>query len=386
MAERSGLFSIGFLVINLQFALVTAIAALFFAFSGYLASLGIGPGAAGFIISADALAALLIQPVIAPLVHPGVARRWLLGGSLVFSAALFILAQADSAPLMIAARLLQGAGFICVVSALVTMVVQCIPPEMSGRAFGWISLIRLIPYAVIPLFFDLMKLAPSSFGGALKLAGFAALMPILALALPRARHSQQSAAVAPGLSGMLESLRSPAALMVLLSSLFFFCGYAAVFFYLKQFGVSRGITDASLFFTIATVAMIVIRISGGWLFDRYDKVMMCVAGLFAAALCYALLPACSSSGMFFALAGIAGVGWGVSMPLQAAVMFDISDPRARAMNQNLLMVMMQAGFFLGPLLGGWMISASGYKALFASLAALTLASIIMMAAVRRVVK
>jgi len=90
--------------------------------------------------------------------------------------------------------------------------------------------------------------------------------------------------------------------------------------------------------------------------------------------------------MFFALAGIAGVGWGVSMPLQAAVMFDISDPRARAMNQNLLMVMMQAGFFLGPLLGGWIISVSGYKALFACLAALTLASMIMMAAVRRVVK
>jgi len=66
MPERAGLFSLGFLAINLQFALVTAIAALFFAFSGYLAHLGIGPATAGFIISADSLAALVIQPVIAP--------------------------------------------------------------------------------------------------------------------------------------------------------------------------------------------------------------------------------------------------------------------------------------------------------------------------------
>jgi hypothetical protein len=38
----SGLFTPGFLELNLQFALVTAIAAMFFAFSVYLQSLGVG--------------------------------------------------------------------------------------------------------------------------------------------------------------------------------------------------------------------------------------------------------------------------------------------------------------------------------------------------------
>jgi len=386
MPERPGLFSLGFLAINLQFALVTAIAALFFAFSGYLAHLGIGPATAGFIISADSLAALVIQPVIAPLVHPGASRRWLAGGSLVLAAALFMAGQVTSVPFLVTARLLQGAGFICVVSALITMIVQCIPPDMSGRVFGWVSLIRLVPYAVIPPLFDLMKIAPSSFGKVLALAGVAALVPILALALPQYLTAEQAAAPAPGLSGMLDSLRSPSVIMLLLSSLLLFCGYSAVFFYLKEFGIGMGITNVSLFFTIATVAMILVRLCGGWFFDRYSKIILCVMGLLATAVCYALLPACASGRGLFILAGIAGLGWGVAMPLQAAVMFDISSPRTRGMNQNLLIVMMQAGFFLGPLLGGWMISLSGYTALFASLAALTVAAVLMMAGVGRTVK
>ncbi len=76
-----GLFTAGFLAINLQFFLVTGVAALFFAFSGYLQHLGVGAATSGLILSADALAALCVQPLISPWVHPGTARRWLAGGS-----------------------------------------------------------------------------------------------------------------------------------------------------------------------------------------------------------------------------------------------------------------------------------------------------------------
>ncbi len=379
-ASTARLFSLGFLAINLQFALVTAIAALFFAFSGYLAHRGVSPGTAGFIISSDALAALIVQPVIAPLLHPGTARRWLFGGSLFLAAALFMLGHVTSVPLLVAARLLQGTGFICIVSALITMIVRFIPPEMSGRAFGWISLIRLVPYAVIPPLFDLMRIAPPSFAAVLNAAAMVALIPVLALLLPQPRQAaDQECSRAPGLNCMLSSLRSPAVLMLLLSALLFFCGYSAVFFYLKQFGAVAGIANSSFFFTIATVVMIIVRIFGGWLFDRYSKVLLCIAGLLAVAVCYALLPLCATGRIFFFLAVISGLGWGIAMPLQAAVMFDVSTPQARGMNQNLLIVMMQGGFFLGPFLGGQLISHAGYTALFASLAAVTLAALFMMA-------
>ncbi|HTP65941.1 MAG TPA: MFS transporter [Geobacteraceae bacterium] len=378
-----GLFSPGFLTLNFQFGLVTAIAALFFAFSGYLQSLGVNPAMAGFIISADALAALVVQPAITPLVHAGTASRWLAGGSLLLAAALFMVGHVTSVPLLVAARLLQGSGFICVLAALITKVVLFIPPEMSGRAFGWISLVRLVPYAVIPPLFDLFRIAPSSFGSILNIAAVAALIPLLILMLPLPRHAvQRDGHPVAGTTDMRASLRSPVVLMLLISVLLFFCGYSAVFFYLKQFGAHRGIADISLFFTIATVVMIAARLFGGWLFDRCSKVLLCGAGLFLASVSYLLLPFCIAGHMFLIPAFFAGLGWGIAMPLQAAVMFDISEPRVRGMNQNLLIVMMQGGFFVGPFLAGRMIAVAGYAALFFTLAAATLAAMAMMAGIR----
>lgn len=379
------LFTPGFIAINLQFAVVTAIAAIFFAFSGYLRHLGIGPATTGFILSADALAALIVQPIITPLIHSGTSRRWLIGGSVLLSIALFIEAQVSSVPFLVAARLLQGTGFICVLAALITMIVEFIPPEMSGRAFGWVSLVRLVPYAVIPPLFDVIEIAPASFAKVMNVAGVAALLPVAMLALPVFRQGEATSGNrSPGLTGMVESLRSGAVLMLLLSALLFFCGYSTVFFFLKQFGADRSIANVSLFFSIATILMIAIRLFGGYMFDRYNKVLLCSTGLFLAAFSYAVLPVYGTTGMFFILAALAGLGWGIAMPLQAAVMFDISEPRARGMNQNLLIVMMQGGFFLGPFLGGQIISWSGYGILFTTLAVVTFAAMCMMVGVGQV--
>lgn len=379
MAKPGGLFSLGFLILNLQFALVTAIAALFFAFSGYLQNLGVSPATAGFIISADALAALVVQPLITPLVHAASARRWLCGGSLLLAIGLFMIGHVVSVPMLVAGRLLQGTGFICVLTALITLIVRFIPAGMSGRAFGWVSLVRLIPYAVIPFLFDLLSIAPSSFASLLNLAALAALAPLLGLLLPLSRSDgYQSESRPPGLSGMASSLRSRPVVLLLLSALLFFCSYSAIFFFLRQFGLKTGITNPSLFFTIATLVMIVVRLFGGWLFDRYDKALLGGAALLAVAACYGLLPLCVSGRMFFVLAAVSGLGWGIAMPLQAAAMFDISSPSARAMNQNLLIIMMQGGFFIGPFVGGQLIARFGYATLFSSLAVTALLAGFMM--------
>lgn len=383
MAERRALFSLGFLAINVQFALVTSIAALFFAFSGYLEQLGVAPALSGFILSADALAALVVQPLIAPLIDPASARRWLTGGALLLCVALFALARVTGVPLLIAARLAQGAGFICVLSALIALMVGCIPAGMSGRAFGFASLVRLLPYALVPFVFDRCALAAGDFARVLDIAALLALAPLLMLALPTAPAPKDGqTAGAPGWSGLRASLRERPVAALLASALLFFCGYATVFFFLRQFGQARAIANANLFFSVTTLMMIAVRLGASALFDRFDKSRLCRAGLLTSAACYALLPLCTSTGAFLALAAATGIGWGIAMPLQAATLFDISAAPARAMNQNLLLVMMQGGFFLGPCVGGLLISAFGYGALFATLAATTLLAALLMAGAR----
>lgn len=63
------------------------------------------------------------------------------------------------------------------------------------------------------------------------------------------------------------------------------------------------------------------------------------------------------------------------MPLLNALIFDLSQPETRGLNQNLGLLMLQCGFFLGPLAGGWLLPRGGYPLLFGAAAgALVLAA------------
>jgi len=382
MAERGKLWTPSFVLLNVQFTLVTCVTALFFPFHSYLAQLGISEQLAGLIIGADALASLLMQPLAALLIHPGNARRWLFGGSLLFAAALFLEGQLTGFAPLLAARLLQGAGFSCVISALISLIVVAIPPGMSGQAFGWTSLVRLVPYALVPPLLGALGVVPAAFGQVLQWSALIALLPIIMMFFSRSGGDVAAAAVRPGMAGASASLRSRPVALLLVASVALYAGYAAVFFYLQQLGAALRVSNSGVFFSLATLLMMLARFFGGMYFDRFDKVTLSTAGFLVVAVSYALLPFASHPSFFFALALPLGLGWGVVMPLQSALMFDRSSVAARALNQNLLMAMMQVGFFVGPAAAGLLLAATGFAGLFAAAALATLVAALTTASLR----
>ncbi|GAB1409368.1 hypothetical protein MASR1M90_05220 [Desulfovibrionales bacterium] len=369
-----GLNSRGFITISIQFVLITSVAALFFAFARYLQTLGLDAGSIGTILSADALAALVLQPVLATVIHVRTARYWLVAGSVLLATSLVFLAQATEPELLIILRLMQGSGFICVLTSLMVLLVPLIPAGMSGRAFGWISLVRLIPYAVVPFVLDLCAATPSAFPYILHTAAVIALVPVAMMFLLPVQTDPGNADIssAPGFAGLRTSLGSLPVNMLLLSSLLFYCGYSALFFFLKQFVEGMGLGGVSLFFTTMTLVMFVVRVLGSSVFDQFNKMHFYTGGLALVAFSYALLPVCTSGAGLVGLAVVFGLGGGVAMPLQAALMFDLSVPQVRALNQNLLLVMMQGGFFLGPLLGGHVLEQWNFTVFFIVLAVCTM--------------
>jgi predicted MFS family arabinose efflux permease len=381
MAERGKLWTPSFILLNLQFMLVTCVTALFFQFHSYLEQLGLSQQLAGLIIGADALASLIMQPLVALLIHPASARRWLLGGSLLFAAALFLEGQLTGFAPLLAARLMQGAGFSCVISALISLIVVAIPPAMSGQAFGWTSLVRLVPYALMPPLLGALGVLPADFGQVLQLSALIALLPVVMMFFSRSGGNPASAAP-PGMAGASASLRSRPVALLLVASVALYAGYAAVFFYLQQLGAALGVSNSGFFFSLATLVMMLTRFFGGMLFDRFDKVYLSTAGFLIIALSYALLPFADQPSAFFALALPLGLGWGVVMPLQSALMFDRSSVAARALNQNLLMAMMQVGFFAGPVAAGVLLAAAGFSGLFVAAAIATLVAALATMALR----
>jgi MFS family permease len=62
----------------------------------------------------------------------------------------------------------------------------------------------------------------------------------------------------------------------------------------------------------------------------------------------------------FAAAALLGLGMGVGSPSLNAFMYELSEPAYRGLNANLMMLSLQAGSFLGPILGGAAVAAVGY--------------------------
>lgn len=368
MAQPEKLFSREFIILGGLFFITSAVMAVFFQLQQYLASLGIDPGWFGFIIGADSLAALFLQPLLSPFLHGGNARKWMLIGLTGMIAALFLYRPAVTIMSLVAVRMLTGAGFICFVSAMMAMIVDYIPVQKSGQAFGYLSLTRLMPYAVVPPFVGALSLLSGGFTVMLMYSACLITLSLLILLLIKspAKTIDEVSTKKQGFTRreVLEDIKDRSVLILFLVNLLLYSGYTAVFFFLKDYGIKIGIANPGIFFTIATAAMIGIRLLSGTLFDKLNKVSLTAWSLTGLTVCYVALAHTHSQGLFYALSLLFGIGWGIVMPLLNALMFDLSQPRFRGLNLNLSLVFMQGSFFIGPFMGGFVMTTFGYKGLF----------------------
>ncbi len=377
MATSEKLFSREFLILNLVFFTASTATAVFFQFHQYLQFLGISQGWSGFIIAADALPALFLQPILGVFLDRFNARRWLFSGLICMVAALLAYTHASSVAFLVVVRLFQGAGFACLVAAMMVMIVDYIPPQRSGAAFGIISTIRLLPYAIIPPAMSAYFNSPKDFSKAPAYSVVPiifSLAAVLTIEIPRASNQESDSRQSLERKNLIENLKDRRVSIVLIINLLLYSGYTTVFFFLEGYFRQVGVENPGLFFTIATFTMIGIRILGSTLFDKVSKVRLTFWSMAGLIICYSALPAVSCNELFYILGFFTGIGWGIIMPVLNALMFEVSAPPLRGLNLNLSLVMMQGGFFAGPFLGGLVNGWWGYGVLFYFCAFLSLVS------------
>ncbi|MBP1734355.1 MAG: major facilitator superfamily 1 [Deltaproteobacteria bacterium] len=365
---NDSLFNAGFISLTALFFLTASAMAAFFQLQPYLQSIHVNAVWIGFIIGADSLASFIIQPVCAPYFHQGNGRLWMTVGILVMAASLFAYTSGRSLGALVTIRIIQGAGFVCFLAAMMAAIVAYIPPSRSGQGFGILSLVRLFPYAVVPPVMTFLMgrsvTFPDILAGFALLISFSLMLLFFVRPVVRSNSDAQTGGIGPvGIRGAIEGLKDRWILALLAVNLLVFICYAAVFFYILGYGRSAGIHRTDLFFTIATIMMVVVRLFGSALFDKFDKRRMAAGCLVILATAFLFLPYGREWGFYF-LASIFGLGWGVLMPLVNAMVFDASASHLRGINLNLTLVAMQGGFFLGPFAGGIILAGTGYTVLF----------------------
>ncbi|WP_404815291.1 MFS transporter [Streptomyces thermolineatus] len=97
---------------------------------------GIGAGTAGAVFSAFAVSALLVLPFVGRAVDSRGPRPVLIAGALAAGVGAMGFGLATTAPTVMAAAVLLGAGMAMVQPALATMIVWCSTPATRSRAFA----------------------------------------------------------------------------------------------------------------------------------------------------------------------------------------------------------------------------------------------------------
>jgi predicted MFS family arabinose efflux permease len=383
-------------LLSLEFILLSGISffafcniAVFYGFYSYLGQIGIPAEWRGLLVGLEPLTAFVLRLLLIPLISVGNAARVLLAGLLLLVVTLLSYQWALTVPSLIPLRILHGATFVLLVSASITLVVQLIPEGRSAQGFSLFSLSTLLPFALMPPLAE--WLLPHVTSAAEIYAGVS-LLAIPAILLLLVGRRRLAAVVAgldlsltrrPSRQELQEDLRRPEVTLLLLVNLCFYFCYSTVFYFMKDFTDHLGGVDVGLFFILSTSTLILTRLTGSLVLDRFAKLPLLRICTLSLALClFALARTDSVTGLVLS-AVLYGLCLGVGLPLLNAVLFMASPPALRGVNTNLALFMMDAGFFLSPWLGGAFLAAGGAVGdLFTGAAVILLLALGLLMAVR----
>lgn len=373
---------------NFEFAALCAISvlafsnlAIFYGFYDYLAGLGIPPSWRGPLLALEPFTALVLRPFFGRHLTLSSGPRFMGVGLVLASLSLVSYPFATSIPALIVVRMVHGAGFVAIVSGLMGLLAVSLPRDRTAQGFGLFSITVLVPNAVMPFFVELLLPRFPGQGTVYALAA-PLMLPALLLLVPLGKRTRERMRGQPGehlrkpgRAEVRDNLRRPGVLLLTMANFCLLTAHAVVFFFIRDVAVGLGAGNAGVFFTCVNAATIAVRIGSGRRLDRLDKGRLLFLALLGLAILVPLFVRAGLPPVLFGLAALYGAGLGLTMPLVNAGMIQISAPRLRAFNTNLLLFAMDAGFFAGPFLGGLLVAAGWTRAgLFALAGGLLLAA------------
>ncbi len=341
---------------------------IFYNLFNYLRTIGIPADLRGLVIGSYSLTAMVLYLLVSPFLSPANAPRTMLMGMVVVALCGMSYLFVHSFWSLLGLRMFNGFGQFLMGAGAMTLFVSVIPKEKSGQAFAIYSVAILLPYGAVPSVMDalafLIPTPPHGYAGATL-----TLIPAawIVLRISKRRQGQlcmERSKYLPVWSDIRANVTQlPVALLLLLNTIYII-NWSSMFFLFKGFADEQGITNVGPFFAVQMGVMIVLRLLAGRLIDTVNKAWMIVAMFVVIALGHLALDNLPGAWAISLVALIFGVGMGMGQPTIYGLMFEVSSPGFRALNANLILFATQAGFFLGPVLGGAVVVRCGYHGYF----------------------
>ncbi len=356
---------------NRDFILIT-LSSFFFFFNFHsfvllpirIEDLGGSESVIGFIMGAAAMATILTTPAVGIFIDKW-GKKWFLAfGGLLMAMTTIPFAYLDSLSLLFPLlRILQGAALsLCFVSAG-TLVADVSAPRRRSQAMGIFGMFSILNFALAPL---VGKIVLQSFGfetffmfdGAFGLMAFVMAVfvrepPALSLHYEK-RGSFIKAVMKPGVI--------QAAFVLIVSG----SGFVTVISFIPVFASRIKVEAFELFFLAYVGAVILVRVFGGWMPDKYGYKKVSVPALFLFSL--SILGLSFSSGAYsLILSGVFfGLGQGLFYPAIYALIINLSSEADRGKAVSICSVSFTFGGMLGVFIYGVVAELWGFNLMFAA--------------------
>jgi predicted MFS family arabinose efflux permease len=335
----------------------------------YLASLGSREETIGVLIGALSVSSVILRPAVGKALSRIPERKFLLAGALIYVVtSLSYIVAPPFWPFFIV-RLLQGVGAAFFYTASVIMVINISPEAHRAESISYFytayNFASVIAPTVGMYMINLMNF-PSLF---LLCAALSLLSLFFALRLPK--KSTQPSGSEPTQNRPLFDLETlhPAVMCCLVNILW---GALGAFFPL--YAVSQGVANPGFFFGACALTLIVGRMLGGRILDRYSRERVILPCLIAFIVSMTILSFSKNLPLFILVAVIWGAGLAFFFP--ALVIYTVERAgAARGPAMGTFTAAGDLGMGLGAVIMGVVVRLTNYPIMFLCLALVAVISL-----------
>ncbi|ABS20997.1 MFS transporter [Bacillus cytotoxicus] len=327
----------------------------------YVKEIGGSSSNIGFVVGIFTVAALFIRPLTGNALQKFDKKIILMTGTAICLLAMGSYLFASTVFLLLAVRILHGAGFGMTTTTYGTIVSDLIPPARRGEGMGYFGLSGTMAMALGPLI-GLWIMQNYNFTILFLCALSCTVVSLILTKLLKMKEMAKPLLQKPEtfLDGFIEKKALLPSLLILCITLM----YGGIGSFITLFAAQVGITDISLFFLFNALAIAVTRPFSGKLYDAKGHIFVIIPGVLLTFAGIILLSYTTAIPNLIIAASCYGSGFGAIQPALQAWMIDRVSPHRRGVATATFFSAFDLGIGAGAILFGFIAHFTDYATVY----------------------
>lgn len=323
-------------------------------------SLSGGETLAGVVAGVFSVSAILVRPICGNLMDYKKKKALYLFSLIVIFAAMIGYSISKNNAMVIAARLVHGFGWGFATTIGMTMAINTVPDSKIGEASSIYGLANVMAQALGP---NIGALVSENYSyNVMFLCGAAVVgIAIICLLLVDDQPVPENA-VKRALS--MKSIVLPEAIIPAIVLFLNGAAYSAITTFIIRYGKSVGIATPSIFFTVYSCVLLVVRLTSGKVVDKKGPGYIIIPGGFFFCGSLLLLAGLKNQWMLYAAALFLGPGYSGCLSTLMALSMRRTTREQRGMVSSTINIGMDLGTGIGSTVAGMIAGAVGFSNLY----------------------